>query len=155
MGGSRKGVHVDIERIFTVKVQVFGSVDFTLESILLNLLKIAFKALIELVRQSNLNRRGYTQLQVDVQLVRQAISAFVRDGSVLENLLEEVSLLACTLVKLIGLGRCPNSSRLCCVCCQALISAGERSVEPIQGVDPSAISSVVSSEHARLVSARR
>ena len=89
--GGRKGIHVDIERIFTVKVQVFGPVEFALEPIMLAVLKIACKALIELTRQATLSRRGYVQLQVDVQLVRQAVGAFIRDASVLDSLLEEVS----------------------------------------------------------------
>lgn len=89
--GARKGVHVDIERIFTVKVQVFGQVEFTVESILQALFKIAFKALIEAVRQTTLTPRRYLQLQVDVQALRQSVGAFLRDSGVAENLLEEVS----------------------------------------------------------------
>lgn len=57
-------MHVDIERIFTVRVQVFGPVDLTLDSILLSLLKVAFKALVEITRQRTLTRTSYTQLQV-------------------------------------------------------------------------------------------
>lgn len=38
--GGRKGVHVDIERIFTVRVQVFTPIDLNLEPILIGLLKV-------------------------------------------------------------------------------------------------------------------
>ncbi len=119
--GGRKGVHVDIERIFTVKVQVFGPVDFTPELILLAVLKVACKALIEWTRQATLSRRGYCQLQVDVQLLRQAVGAYVKDASVLETLLEET-----------------------------LISAGERTAESLQGLDPSSLTTVINAEYSRL-----
>jgi hypothetical protein len=123
--GGRKRVHVDIERIFTVKVQVFGQpVELALEPVLMAVLKAACKALIEWTRLTTLSRRGYCQLQVDVQLLRQAVGTYVKDASVLETMLEEV-----------------------------LISAGERTtVEALQGVDPPALSAVASTEYTRLSS---
>jgi hypothetical protein len=123
--GGRKGVLVDIERIFTVKVQVFGQpVDLAVEPVLMAVLKAACKALIEWTRLTTLSRKGYCQLQVDVQLLRQAVGTYVRDASVLETLLEEV-----------------------------LISAGERTtVEALQGVDSSALSAVASTDYTRLSS---
>jgi len=88
---ARKSIHVDIERIFTVKVQVFGPVEFTLESILQAIIKVAFKGLIEVVRQTSLTPRRYLQLLVDIQVLRQSASAFLKDSSVADALLEEVS----------------------------------------------------------------
>jgi len=123
--GASKRVHVDIERIFTVKVQVFGQpVELGVESVLTAVLKAACKELIECTRLTTLSRREYCQLQVDVQLLRQAVGTYLKDASVLETMLEEV-----------------------------LISAGERTtVEALQGVDPQALSAVALTEYTRLSS---
>lgn len=59
----RNGVHMDIERIFTVKVRIFGPVEFMVDSILTGILKVAFKALIETIRSSTLNRVTYLQVK--------------------------------------------------------------------------------------------
>jgi hypothetical protein len=115
---------VDIERIFKVRVQVFGPVDFAVDPVLSGLLRVAAKAIIEAVRLATLSRQAYAQLQVDVQLLRQAVPSFVKDAATLDNMLEE-----------------------------ALISAGERCTEPPQSLDTGAVWSVVSSEYTRIVNA--
>lgn len=89
-GAMRGGRGVDVERLFRVKVRVFTPVDLAVEPILLAVLRVACKALIERARGATLSLRGYAQLQVDVQLLRQAVGAYVKDPAVLEALLEEV-----------------------------------------------------------------
>jgi hypothetical protein len=66
----RSGVHMDVERIFSVKVQVYGTVEFNSDSVLVSILKIACKALIEVVRQATLTPRRYTQVQVGKHATR-------------------------------------------------------------------------------------
>lgn len=118
-----KGLHLDIERIFTAKVQDFGSpLGLTLDQILLGTLKAACKAVIEWTRQDTMSQRTYCQLMVDVHLVRQAVGTYVKDARVVETLLDEV-----------------------------LISAGERTAaDGLQGVDPLALSALASAEYSRL-----
>ncbi len=96
MGAGRGGVSLDIERLFSVRVQVFAPVELAVEPILLAVLRVACKALVERARQATLSLRGYCQLQVDVQVLRQAVGAYVKDPAVLEALLEEV----CSLIAL-------------------------------------------------------
>jgi len=43
------------------------------------------------VRQTSLTPRRYLQLLVDIQVLRQSASAFLKDSSVADALLEEVS----------------------------------------------------------------
>lgn len=88
--GRGGGVNLDVERLFSVRVEVFAPVDLAVEPVVLAVLRVACKALVERARAATLSLRGYCQLQVDVQLLRQAVGAYVKDPAVLEALLEEV-----------------------------------------------------------------
>lgn len=87
---SGRGPDRGLERLFTVKVQVAAPVDLAVEPVLLAVLRAACKALVERVRATTLSPRGYCQLQVDVQVLRMAVGAYVKDAAALEALLEEV-----------------------------------------------------------------
>jgi hypothetical protein len=59
-----RGVQMDIERIFAKKVQIFGDVEFTRDSIVTGIFKISFKTFFECIRLSTFGRNGYQQIQV-------------------------------------------------------------------------------------------
>lgn len=90
LSGRGLGADRGLERLFTVKVQVAAPVDLAVEPVLLAVLRAACKVLVERVRATTLSPRGYCQLQVDVQVLRMAVGAYVKDTAALEALLEEV-----------------------------------------------------------------
>jgi hypothetical protein len=57
-------VQMDIERIFAKKVQIFGDVEFTRDSLVTGVFKISFKTFFECIRLSTFGRNGYQQIQV-------------------------------------------------------------------------------------------
>uniref|UniRef100_A0A7S2S0E2 Vacuolar protein sorting-associated protein 51 homolog n=1 Tax=Rhizochromulina marina TaxID=1034831 RepID=A0A7S2S0E2_9STRA len=89
LSSAHKGLQLDIERVFSERVQVFGEVGFSLTSILEGLAKIALKAICEQVRASWISPEAYQQLLADVQFVRQISCCFVDDASVIDGLVDE------------------------------------------------------------------
>lgn len=83
-------VQMDIERMFAKRLQIYACVEFTLDSMLKGVLRIAFKAFLEHARMSTLTLNGFRQIQLDVQYIKVMLNHFVRDPTSLENLLAEI-----------------------------------------------------------------
>lgn len=102
LSSAHKGLQLDIERVFSERVQVFGEVRFNLASILEGLAKIVLKAMCEQIRVVWLTPDAYQQLLVDTQFVRLVSHCFVENVALLDGLVDE-----------------------------ALVAAAERLVEPL------------------------
>ena len=90
-GSSRAGsLQQDIERMFSRKVQIFGPVEFTRDSIVCSVLKLCFKTMFECLRECTLGREGFQQVQVDAHFYRAMMPLFVDDVSLLNKILQEV-----------------------------------------------------------------
>jgi hypothetical protein len=100
---SVKGLSLDVERMFTLKVPTFPHpstiATFSRNAVVFVLLKIAFNALKELARACTFNTKGYRQLQVDVLFLRHLLPHYVKDEiigeganylTILDNVLNEV-----------------------------------------------------------------
>eukprot|EP00545_Synedropsis_sp_CCMP1620_P013206 CAMPEP_0119005550 /NCGR_PEP_ID=MMETSP1176-20130426/1791_1 /TAXON_ID=265551 /ORGANISM="Synedropsis recta cf, Strain CCMP1620" /LENGTH=1090 /DNA_ID=CAMNT_0006957377 /DNA_START=16 /DNA_END=3288 /DNA_ORIENTATION=+ len=98
-----KGLSLDVERMFTEKVPTFPHpsriVDFSRNSVVFIVLKVAFNALVEQVRTCTFQTKGYRQLQVDAILLRYLLPHYVKDDvheegtnakTILENVLNDV-----------------------------------------------------------------
>ena len=58
------GVQLDIERIFAKKVQIFGAVEYSRDSIVTSVFKISLKTFFECIRFCTFGKNGYQQIQV-------------------------------------------------------------------------------------------
>lgn len=86
---SVKGLSLDVERMFTLKVPTFPHpstiATFSRNAVVFVLLKIAFNALKEQTRACTFNTKGYRQLQVDVLLLRHLLPHYVKDETIGEG----------------------------------------------------------------------
>jgi hypothetical protein len=100
---SVKGLSLDVERMFTLKVPTFPHpshiLAFSRNTVVFVVLKIALNAILELVRTCTFNTKGYMQLQVDVLFIRFLLPHYVKDDvlaegsnwcSILDNVLNDV-----------------------------------------------------------------
>lgn len=100
---SVKGLSLDVERMFTLKVPTFPHpshvLTFSRNNVVFVVLKIALNAIMELVRSCTFNTKGYRQLQVDVLFVRFLLPHYVKDDmlaegsnwcTILDNVLNDV-----------------------------------------------------------------
>lgn len=86
---SERGLHLDIERIFTAKNHVYGAVEFTSDSVVTGVLKVVFKALCECTRLCTFAKNGYQQVQVDIAVFQLALGYLVRSPRQLAEMLDE------------------------------------------------------------------
>ena len=100
---SVKGLSLDVERMFTLKVPTFPHpshiLAFSRNTVVFVVLKIALNAMMELVRNCTFNTKGYRQLQVDVLFIRFLLPHYVKDDmlgegsnwcTILDNVLNDV-----------------------------------------------------------------
>jgi len=93
----RSALAFDVERMFTEKVVAyphpFENVGFDRNLVVIQVLKVAFKALREDVRLVRFSNKGYRQLLVDVEFLKFMMPHYVKDedttSSALESLLTE------------------------------------------------------------------
>lgn len=74
-GGFASNVH----RLFSERVDVFGSVEFSKESIVTGIVKVSLKTLLECVRLKTFSRFGLQQVQVDAHYLQMNLWRFVAD----------------------------------------------------------------------------
>jgi len=78
-----KGLQLDVERMFSEKVPTYPHpslvLDFTRESVVTIVMKVAFKAMEEQARACKFTACGYRQLQVDIALLRHMIPHYIKD----------------------------------------------------------------------------
>ncbi|OZJ05869.1 hypothetical protein BZG36_00931 [Bifiguratus adelaidae] len=81
---------IDIDRLFSEKVEVFGKVDPSGYGICTAIIRIVFKAWIEIIRLQTLGKQEFWRLQIDVEWVRARLWVWFRDDLYQTRLLEEV-----------------------------------------------------------------
>jgi hypothetical protein len=82
-GGATSGLQLDVERMFIEKTQVYpgllNRLDFTRNSVISGILRVALTALLECVRSNVFSSFGYRQLKVDAVFLRYIIPHYVKD----------------------------------------------------------------------------
>jgi len=79
----------NLQKLFTEKIEVFTSVEFSKVSVLTGIIKIALKTLLECVRLRTFSKFGLQQIQVDTHYLQLLLWRFVDDESVVHFLLDE------------------------------------------------------------------
>ncbi|XP_057307111.1 vacuolar protein sorting-associated protein 51 homolog [Hydractinia symbiolongicarpus] len=79
----------NIQKLFTERIEVFTSVDFSKVSVLTGIVKIALKTLLECIRLRTFSRFGLQQIQVDTHYLSLFLWRFVNDENVVHFLLDE------------------------------------------------------------------
>ena len=81
--GASSGLQLDVERMFIEKSQVYPhsleQLDFTRNSVVSGILRVALSAFLERVRSSVVSSYGYRQLKVDAVFLRYIIPHYVKD----------------------------------------------------------------------------
>eukprot|EP00566_Odontella_aurita_P004032 CAMPEP_0113600712 /NCGR_PEP_ID=MMETSP0015_2-20120614/42849_1 /TAXON_ID=2838 /ORGANISM="Odontella" /LENGTH=1196 /DNA_ID=CAMNT_0000508979 /DNA_START=68 /DNA_END=3658 /DNA_ORIENTATION=+ /assembly_acc=CAM_ASM_000160 len=82
-GGGIKGLQLDVERMFTERVQIHPHpsrlMEFDQTAVVSTVLKAAFRAMVEASRVCSFSAIGYRQMQVDCELLRHVLTHYVRD----------------------------------------------------------------------------
>lgn len=88
----KTSMELEIEREWAKKLQVFAPVPFNRNGVILGVLRIAFKAFYEDVREETFGKFGLQQIQVDCAFLAEVVRDFVEaeDAGVLDSLLDEV-----------------------------------------------------------------
>eukprot|EP00026_Physarum_polycephalum_P003086 Phypoly_transcript_03095.p1 GENE.Phypoly_transcript_03095~~Phypoly_transcript_03095.p1 ORF type:complete len:841 (+),score=168.35 Phypoly_transcript_03095:323-2524(+) len=76
--------------LFDKKVDVFGPIEFTANSVLGAIVKIGLKTMLECVRLRTFSRNGYQQIQVDIHFLRLILWSFLGKNGPVDVLLSEV-----------------------------------------------------------------
>merc|ERR1712007_29714 len=93
MGNKKSTMELEMERLWAkTKLQVFASIPFNRNGAVVGILRIAFKALYEYMREETFGKFGLQQIQVDCAFLQESVRDFVEaeDASVLDSLLDEV-----------------------------------------------------------------
>jgi len=88
----RTQMELEMDRLFARKVLIFGEIPFNRNGAVVGILRIAFKALYELVRDETFGKFGLQQIQVDCAFLSDMIRELVEqdDANGLDGLLDEV-----------------------------------------------------------------
>jgi len=82
-GGASSGLQLDVERMFIEKTQVYphslDQLEFTRNSVVSGILRVALSAFVECVRSSVFSSFGYRQMKVDAIFLRYIIPHYVKD----------------------------------------------------------------------------
>uniref|UniRef100_A0A1I8N667 Vacuolar protein sorting-associated protein 51 homolog n=2 Tax=Musca domestica TaxID=7370 RepID=A0A1I8N667_MUSDO len=80
----------NIHRLFSERVDIFTSVDFSKVSIVTGIIKIGLKTLLECVRVRTFSKFGLQQIQVDTHYLQMNLWRFVKDENLINYLLDEI-----------------------------------------------------------------
>lgn len=80
----------NIQKLFSEKLEIFSSIDFSKLSIVTGIIKITLKSFVESVRQCTFNKYGLQQVQVDSFYLQLFLWKFVTDEALIHSLLDEV-----------------------------------------------------------------
>ncbi|XP_043642189.1 vacuolar protein sorting-associated protein 51 homolog [Drosophila teissieri] len=80
----------NIHRLFSERVEIFTSVEFTKASIIMGIIKIGLKTLLECVRLRTFSKFGLQQIQVDAHYLQMNLWRFVSDENLVNFLLDEI-----------------------------------------------------------------
>ncbi|KAL7538342.1 hypothetical protein ACHAXR_008500 [Thalassiosira sp. AJA248-18] len=82
-GASSRGLQLDVERMFIEKIQVYphslDRLEFTRNSVVSGILRVALSSFLECVRSSVFSSLGYRQMKVDAVFLRYIIPHYVKD----------------------------------------------------------------------------
>ena len=82
-GGASRGLQLDVERMFVEKVTVYPEaltkLDFTRNSVVSGILRVALSAFLECIRSSVFSSLGYRQMKVDAIFMRYIVPHYVKD----------------------------------------------------------------------------
>jgi len=91
---SKNSMELEMERLWARKLQVFAAVSLSRQGAIVGILRIAFKALCEYVREETMCQFGLHQVQVDCAILSEGVRDFVGDAEddagLLDSLLGEV-----------------------------------------------------------------
>jgi len=83
VGGTTSGLKMDVERMFIENIQVyphaFDELEFTRNSVISGILRVALSGLVECVRSSVFSSLGLRQMKVDAVLLRYLLPHYVKD----------------------------------------------------------------------------
>ena len=80
----------NIQKLFSEKIEIFSSVEFSKVSIMTGIVKISLKTFLECVRLRTFSRYGLQQIQVDTHYLQLYLWRFVADENVVYCLLDEI-----------------------------------------------------------------
>ncbi|XP_059612446.1 vacuolar protein sorting-associated protein 51 homolog [Phlebotomus argentipes] len=80
----------NIHRLFTERIEIFSSVEFSKVSIVTGIIKISLKTLLECVRLRTFSKFGLQQIQVDAHYLQMNLWKFVSDENLVHFLLDEI-----------------------------------------------------------------
>merc|ERR1712190_408675 len=88
----KSSMELEMERVWAKKLQVFAPIPFNRNGAIVGILRIAFKALYEYMREETFAKFGLQQIQVDCAFLAEVVRDFVEaeDASVLDSLLDVV-----------------------------------------------------------------
>jgi len=80
----------NIQKLFSERIEIFTTVEFTKVSVLTGIIKIALKTLLECVRLRTFSKYGLQQIQVDTHYLQLYLWRFVSDENLVHFMLDEV-----------------------------------------------------------------
>ncbi|KAJ9591233.1 hypothetical protein L9F63_002239 [Diploptera punctata] len=80
----------NIQKLFSERIEIFSSVEFSKVSILTGIIKISLKTFLECVRLRTFSRYGLQQIQVDTHYLQLYLWRFVADENLVHFLLDEI-----------------------------------------------------------------
>uniref|UniRef100_A0A6M2DRE6 Vacuolar protein sorting-associated protein 51 homolog n=1 Tax=Xenopsylla cheopis TaxID=163159 RepID=A0A6M2DRE6_XENCH len=80
----------NIHKLFSERIDMFSSVNFTKISILTGIIKISLKTLLECIRLRTFSKFGLQQVQVDTHYLQLYLWRFVSDENLIHFLLDEI-----------------------------------------------------------------
>ncbi|KAM7431578.1 hypothetical protein ABFA07_017863 [Porites harrisoni] len=80
----------NIQKLFSERIEIFSSVEFSKVSVLTGIVKIGLKTLVECVRLRTFGKYGLQQIQVDTHYLQMYLWRFVSDENLVHFMLEEV-----------------------------------------------------------------
>jgi hypothetical protein len=92
LGHLKNSMELEMERLWAKKLQVYAPVPFNRNGAVVAILRIAFKALYEYIREETFAKFGLQQIQVDCAFLAEVVRDYVEqeDANVLDSLLDEV-----------------------------------------------------------------
>ncbi|CAG9822027.1 unnamed protein product [Phaedon cochleariae] len=80
----------NMHRLFSERIEIFSSVEFSKVSILTGIIKISLKTFMECVRLKTFSKYGLQQIQVDTHYLQLYLWRFVADENLVHFLLDEI-----------------------------------------------------------------
>ncbi|KAL4231802.1 Vacuolar protein sorting-associated protein 51 [Mactra antiquata] len=80
----------NIQKLFSEKIEIFSTVEFSKVSVLTGIIKISLKTFMECVRLRIFGRYGLQQIQVDTYYLQLYLWRFVSDENLVQVLLDEI-----------------------------------------------------------------